>query len=339
MEGKITIRDVATQAGVAVSTVSRALSGHPHVSDAVRTRVETIARELGYKPGFLGPSLRKGSTESIGFLVGNLSNPIMADLSASAANVLASHGYAMLLVSSQNNPQLDVSYLRFLAQRQVDGLIVSSAVNGSEQANAVIGELGIPAVMLDRRLPPGRSSSAVQSDHAAGMHAAVAHLLAQGHRRIALVGGPETFDPQRARLRGYLTAFEEAAVVPDRGLIRHAGMHESAGYVETLGLLGRATAPTALIAGGNLILVGVLQALHERGVIVGRDVALVGCDDTSLAQLYRPSISVIARDLAVMGETAARLLLETMSQGGGSVITLPTRLIVRESSACPPPPH
>jgi LacI family transcriptional regulator len=113
-------------------------------------------------------------------------------------------------------------------------------------------------------------------------------------------------------------------------------MHESAGYVETLALLGRSKPPTALIAGGNLILVGVLQALQERDILVGRDIALVGCDDTSLARLYRPSISVIARDLAVMGETAARLLLETMNQGGGRVITLPTRLIVRESSSCRP---
>jgi LacI family transcriptional regulator len=332
---KVTIRDVAAHVGVSISSVSRVLNGHPYVSKALRVRVEAAARELGYQPDFLAHSLRRGNTRSIGFLVGTISNPVMADIFASVANVLASYGYAMILVCSQNDPQLDASYLRFLAHRKVDGLIVSSAANGPDQASSIITELEIPTVMLDRHLPTGTHISAVQSDHAGGMRAAVRHLLDQGHRRIALIGGPEFFDPARERLRGFSDAFCEARVSVDPALVRSVGMHESAGYVETLALLTHPNPPTALIAGGNLILIGVLKALRERGIAIGHDLALVGCDDIDLARLYVPSITVIARDLRLLGETAARLLLETMQQGGGSLVTLPTRLVVRESSVHP----
>jgi LacI family transcriptional regulator len=333
---KITIQDVAARAGVSISSVSRALGGHPHVSQTLRDRVGSAARELGYQPDFKAFSLRTGSTQSIGFLIGNLSNPVVADISDSAANVLAAQNYAMALVCSQNNPDLDVSYLRFLAQRQVDGLIVSSATRDGERANEVIRELGIPTVMLDRRAPEGEHISSVQSDHAAGMRAAVAHLIQQGHRRIAFIGGPETFDPVRDRLAGFREGMLQAQVPIDRRLVQTTGIDATTGYVETMLLLTRAERPTALIAAGNTTLIGAVQAIQERGVQIGRDLALIGCDDIDLTRLYNPPITVISRDLRLLGETAARLLLDKINRGQRQTIVLPTRLVVRESSLCAP---
>ena len=161
-----TIRDVANAAGVAISSVSRVLSNHPHVSDELRTRVETAARELGYRPNYLAHSLRRGTTASIGFLIGTISNPIVADLSAGASEVLASSGYATILVCSQNDPAADVDYLHFLNQRRVNGLIISSAANGpDDQMRAVLLELRLPTVLLDRRPMDAPHISAVYSDH------------------------------------------------------------------------------------------------------------------------------------------------------------------------------
>ena len=337
---RITIRDVAKQAGVAISSVSRVLSNHPHVSDQLRARVEAAARELGYRPNHVAHSLRRGNTLSAGFLVGTISNPIIADISASASDVLASNGYATLLVCSENDPSADVVYLHFLAQRRVSGLIVSSAADGpDDRLRALLGELGLPAVMLDRRRLPVPHVSAVCSDHQQGVQAAVAHLLAQGHRRIALVGGLEHFDPAAARLAGYLRGFEAAGMTPDPLLIRSLGMGRSAGYAATLELFGpdrQGPPPTALIAGGNLLLAGVLQALKELQIAVGRDIALVGCDDTDLTRLHSPPITVIARDLAQMGRVAAQALLDLIENQTGQTIVLPTQLEVRESSLCAP---
>lgn len=331
-----TIRDVANAAGVAISSVSRVLSNHPHVSQDLRERVESAARELGYRPNYVAHSLRRGTTASVGFLVGTISNPTIADLSAGASEVLASSGYATLLVCSQNDPAADVDYLHFLAQRRVSGLIISSAANGpDDRLRALLLEVGIPAVMLDRRPLPAPHISAVYSDHAGGVQAAVTHLLAQGHQRIGLVGGPEYFDPAAMRLAGYRRAVEEAGLGYDPNLVRSWGMGRKAAYAATRDLLAQAP-PTALIAGGNLILAGVLQAINELGTEVGRELALVGCDDTDLTRLHNPSITVIARDLDQVGRVAAATLLATMDQGEAQTIVLPTRLEVRNSSQCQP---
>jgi LacI family transcriptional regulator len=332
-----TIRDVAHAAGVAISSVSRVLSNHPHVSEELRARVERAARELGYRPNYVAHSLRRGNTASVGFLVGTISNPIVADLSAGASEVLASSGYATLLVCSQNDPAADIDYLHFLNQRRVSGLIISSAANGPDDAlRALLMEMRLPAVLLDRRPMAAPHVSAVYSDHVGGVQAAVAHLVAQGHRRIALVGGLEYFDPAAMRLAGYKRAMEEAGLGFDTKLVRSWGMGRQAGYAATRDLLGQ-TPPTALIAGGNLILAGVLQAIKELGVVAGKDLALVGCDDTDLTRLHTPSITVIARDLAGLGRIAAATLLATIDQGEIQTTMLPTRLVVRESSQCGPP--
>lgn len=331
-----TIRDVAHAAGVAISSVSRVLSNHPHVSEDLRARVETAARELGYRPNHVAHSLRRGTTESIGFLVGTISNPIVADLSAGASEVLASSGYATVLVCSQNDPAADVDYLHFLHQRRVSGLIISSAANGPDDAlRGLLLEMRLPAVLLDRRPLDAPHVSAVYSDHLAGMQAAVAHLVAQGHTRIGLIGGPEYFDPAAMRLAGYRRGLEEAGLAPDAELVRCWRMGRQAGYTAMLDLMAN-TRPTALIAGGNLILAGVLEALKELGVRVGRDLALVGCDDTELTRLHTPAITVIARDLAEVGRVAASTLLATIDHGAAQQIQLPTRLVVRESSVCAP---
>ena len=331
-----TIRDVANAAGVAISSVSRVLSNHPHVSPDLRRRVEAAARELGYRPNHIAHSLRRGNTASVGFLVGTISNPTIAILSAAASQVLASSGYASLLVSSQNNPDTDIDYLHFLAQRRVSGLIISSAANGpDERLRALLVEMRLPAVLLDRRPLAAPHVSAVYSDHAGGVQAAVAHLVAQGHQRIALVGGLEFFDPAAMRLKGYQRGLEEAGLGFNPELVRSWGMGRRAGYAATQDLFSQIR-PTALIAGGNLTLAGVLQALKELDITIGQELALVGCDDTDLTRLHNPSITVIGRDLAEMGQLAATTLLATIEQGEAQTITLPTQLVVRDSSQCKP---
>lgn len=334
---KITIRDVAQQAGVSISSVSRALSQHPHVSETLRLRVESAAKALGYEPDFLAHSLRRGDTLSVGFLVGAISNPIMADIFTSASNYLAQHGYAMLLACSQNQPEADLAYLNLFARRQVSGLILSTAVSSLDPVDAFLHEIKVPTVMLDRRRPENDQVSAVQSDHQTGAKMAVAHLLQQGHRRIALIGGPAHFYPAQARLAGFQAAFAEAGLQAEPAYVRSIGMSQQVGYQETYRLFALSQPPTALIAGGNLILTGVLQALQELGIVIGRDLALIGCDDTDLTRLHTPSITVVSRDLGLLGETAARLLLGVMRQKQTESVILPTQLLVRESSTCPPP--
>ncbi len=293
------------------------------------------ALELGYQPAFLAHSLRRGETNSIGFLVGTIANPVIATIFEAATEVLADNGYAITLVSSRNKADLDIAYLRLLASRQVSGLIVSSAAESQDRSSALINNLGIPTVMLDRSIPYGELVYAVQSDHFSGVKEAVSHLIDQGHRQIAFIGGPKNFYPTQQRFLGFKKGLDEAGI-PLRGeLIRFTSFTETDAFAEALVLLRHHPLPTALIVAGNIILIGALMALQDRDLIVGRDMAVVACDDMSLTRLYRPSITTISRDLNLLGKTAARLLLrgiQDKKRRTERIIKLPTKLIIRESS-------
>ena len=335
MSQRVTIREVAQQAEVSVGSVSRALNDYPHVSAELRSRVLEAANELGYQPAFLADGLRRGQTKSIGFLVGTIANPVISTIYEAASEALAAKGYAITLVSSRNQADLDVASLRLLAGRQVSGLIVSSAAESPEPSRRLLEELGIPTVMLDRESAAGDKIFSVQSDHGSSLRAAVAHLAAQGHRAIAFIGGPENFYPTRQRYCAYEAALRAHRLPLRREHTRFAAFTEADALAEALLLLRGEPRPSALIVAGNIILIGALMALHDLGLIVGRDIALIACDDIHLTRLYRPPITAIRRDLDLLGTTAARLLLQGIEDRQiqtQSVIKLPTRLVIRESS-------
>jgi len=325
-----TIHEVAKLAGVSASSVSRTLNGHPNVSPRLRQRVEAAVRELEYQPNPAAQTVRGGNTRLIGFLLDNMVNgPIYASID----HALRKHNYSMLLTNAESEPTHGGAYLQLMAGRRVDGLLIDSGVAGREQVIDDLVRLQIPAVLFDHELPADAPHiSVVQSDLAGGMRAAVAHLATMGHRRIGLIGGPEWWWPARERLRAYLIGLQEAGIAPVPELIRSVAMSAERAHDEVGALLQLAHPPTALIAGGNILLLGVLRALQGRGCAVGRDLALVGADDLDLTQLYSPPITVIARDLSLRGELAVQLLIDTIRQHSGRAITLPTTLIVRGSS-------
>ena len=194
------MREVADLADVAISSVSRVLSGHPDVSDAMRERVLTAVRQLEYEPDFLAQSLRRGQTLSVGFVLADISNPLMADIVLGAEATLRSAGYSLLLMNSENDPALDAAHIRFFQSRRVDGMLLSLASETDPGTLEVVRQLDVPTVVVDRVLPPDTRVSTVVNDHRAGMAAAVAHLVGLGHRTIALVTGSEAQLPGRERM-------------------------------------------------------------------------------------------------------------------------------------------
>lgn len=332
MTQKVTIQDVARRAKVSVGSVSRALNDYPYVSAELKEKVHKAASELGYEADFLANSLRRGTTNSIGFLVGTISNPVIATIFEGASQFLVANGYSIILMSSQNQAELDHSHLRFLSSRQVDGIILSSAAETQDRVSDLISKLGIPTVMLDRMPPSGDHLCAVQSDHSKGMRVATHHLIQNGHHDIAFIGGPRNHFPTQQRYEGYQLALQDAGIALNPDLVRFTNFKETDAYAEVLMLMGRRIPPTALITAGNITLMGSLQALHERNIEVGKTFAIVGSDDIHIARLHRPPISVVARDLDLIGKTAARLLTENISGGDERIITLPTQFVIRESS-------
>ncbi|MBA2557101.1 MAG: LacI family DNA-binding transcriptional regulator [Chloroflexi bacterium] len=327
------MRHVADMAGVAMSSVSRVLSGHPDVSTPMRDRVLAAVAELGYEPDFLAQSLRRGATLSVGFVVGDISNPLMADIASGAESVLRGAGYSMLLMNSENDPALDAAHIRFFQSRRVDGMVLSLASERKRGTIDLLAQLEAPVVVVDRDVPARVRASAVLSDHAAGMRAAVNHLLDLGHRRMALITGALETRPGRVRLNSMRDAI--AARGPHDGALYMTGSFSAEhGESATDEVLDQREPPTAIVAGGNQLLIGCLRTLQRRGLEVGRDISLVTCDDVPLTELYHPPIASISRESVALGRTAAELLLARL--GGDDqprTVVLPTTFIPRASLA------
>lgn len=336
-DDRVDMRQVAERAGVALSSVSRVLSGHRDVSDDMRQKVTAAARELGYEgPNMLAAMLRTGATRTIGFVIGDISNPLMAEIALGAEVTLREAGYTMMLVNSLGEAQRDAAQIQLLQQRRVDGLLLSVTDETCEDTASALSRADIPAVLIDRDLPALRAASAVLSDHASGITAAMEHLIGLGHRRIALIAGAPHVRPTRERIAAAETAAEANPGVLCQ--VRPGGYTQKHGADTTLELLTSGRAPTAIIAGGNQILVGVLRVLRDRKVAIPSDVSLVTCDEVPLAEFLSPPLATIRRDPREMGAAAAGLLLRRLGGAAPQLSTLPTKFAAADSCAEPRSP-
>lgn len=331
--GKPTIKEVAQRAGVALSSVSRVLNNHPDVSDRMRTRVHESITALGYEPNLVAAGLRTGNTRTVGFIVADLRNPLYASIVTAAQRELASRGYAVVITTSDSEAERDEELARVLRLRQVDALIVSLA---DETHRGVIKELDRfdgPVILLDRHVPDLRNASSVETDHADGMRQATEHLVGHGHRHIALVTGPPQVRPTVQRVEAFQSVHRTYGLTSPEQYIRSGSFEPGFGEASTCDLLGMTRPPTALIAGGNLLLTGVLRALRHLGLKPGHDLSLISCDDVPLSELHTPPITVIDRDIAELGRAGARLALERLSNPHTDPrkIVLPTSIVLRES--------
>lgn len=328
------MRQVADLAGVAMSSVSRVLSNHPDVSERMRERVMSAVEELGYQPDLLAQSLRRRATRSVGFVVGDIANPLLAEIVQGGETTLREAGYSMLLTNSENDPRRDADHVALFEQRRVDGLMLSLASEDNPALVGLLAELDTPVVLIDRELPDDTSASAVLSDHRTGMRAAVEHLLDLGHRRIGLILG-QPMRPTRERRLGLQDAYASRSL-PATYTVVEGMLAPNHGRDATRRLLAEAEPPTAIVAGGNQLLIGALRELRERGVDVGRDISLVSCDEISVTELYAPPIAVIRRDTREIGRQAALLMLRLMNgETTPERVILPTEFVARPS--CAPP--
>jgi LacI family transcriptional regulator len=332
--GRSSMRQVADLAGVAMSSVSRVLSNHPDASDAMREKVMSAVEELGYEPDILAQSLRRRATRTVGFVVGDISNPLIAEIVEGAETTLRDAGYSMLLTNSESDPELDVRHIRLLQQRRADGLLLSLAAEDHPASLKALRDFEGPVAVIDRELPRRIGASAVLSDHRSGMHAAVSHLLDLGHERIGLILGP-ALRFSRERQAGLEEAYAERGASPSFTVL--SGQLGSAHRREaTAQLLDQKQPVTAIVAGGNQLVIGALEELQARKLRVGKDVSLVSCDTVTVTELYQPPIAVVRRDTRELGRSAAQLLLDQLeNEAPASSLTLPTAFLARPS--CAPP--
>jgi LacI family transcriptional regulator len=329
--GAPSIQDIADQLGLSKSTVSRSLANRPGPSARTRHRVTTAARKLGYEPNELAQSLTRGATMTIGFLVRDIASPALPPTLLGAESVLRSHGYAMLLLNSEGEAELDREHLRVLWRRRVDGLLLSLADEDDPKTHSELRRLPLPFVAVDRDLPGRLGNGAVKLDLATGLMHAADRFVTLGHTRFAFIGGAANIRPTKETLR-----------VLDERLLARAGrvVHVETGAFSaehgldaTLRALDTPVQPTALIAGNTQILRGVLAALANRGLRVPDDVSVMSIDDAPFLEFMTPAISVLTIDGPALGQTAAELILARLAGEPPETRTVPTSFCERDSLA------
>jgi LacI family transcriptional regulator len=328
---RATIREVATTAGVSIGTVSRVLNGKS-VSVRVLEAVNSAIKDLHYTPNAIAQSMRTNSTRAVSLVVNDISNPLFSGIAKGLDKVLSANNYSLLIANTDTDPQRERVIIESLKQRRVDGLAIAVSDEDNDNIKSILQSVEFPIVLLDRELDIG--ADIVCDDHANGMKKALRYLFDLGHEDIALITGDDSVRPSRERATGYRDAFRELKKPANEYWIRQGQMTSRFGYEEAVRLLEGDKRPTAIIAGGNLILSGVLRAIRQFDLSIPEDLSLISCDEVDLAVLMNPPITVITRDISLIGQLAAEQLLRRIDGSADPAMSrqsIPTELVVRES--------
>jgi LacI family transcriptional regulator len=334
----VTIKDVARQANVSVATVSRVFSGANVVREETSKKIRDVAARLRYAPHGGARSLITSKTHTLGVLLPDLYGEFFSEVIRGIDNATRQSGFHILVSSSHSDRREVESALRSMRGR-VDGVILMSP---DLDANVLFTNLpeDQPAVMLNSAVRrPGVGS--VRIDNKRGAHQMVRHLIAHGHRRIAIIAGAERNLDGNQRRRGFQAAMTEAGIKVDASLEFAGDFTEDSGFDAAREILRKSSArPTAIFAANDSMAIGALSALRDAGVDVPGEIAVAGFDDIPIARHMSPALSSVHVPIAGLGERAAERLIAALADPDDHIARhemLRTTLVIRES--CGPPGH
>jgi LacI family transcriptional regulator len=339
----ITLKDVAREAGVHVSTASRALNPGTRsvVNDETAGRVLAVAERLGYRPHPLARGLRTNQTLTIGMIVPDLMNPLFPPIYAGAEASLREMGYSLLIGNDDDDPVKARAVMAALLERRVDGLILATAHLDFAMPAALNQEL-VPTVLVNRTTD-SMALPAIIGDDDAGIGLVVRHLVGHGHTAIAHVTGPTAVSTGRTRNQAFVRWMESEGLAADPALIVEAeAFRTEAGHLACDRLLDAGPPFTAIVAGNDLIALGCYDALAARGLSIPERVSITGYNDMTFIDRVNPPLTTVSLPYKEMGAAAAQALLSMLEFDdwrAGAIDTLTTlqpSLVVRESTGPAP---
>ncbi|MEV0456644.1 LacI family DNA-binding transcriptional regulator [Catellatospora methionotrophica] len=326
---RVTINDIAAATGFAASTVSRALSRPGRVNAVTRDAITQVARSLSYVPNKHARALTSGRTETVAVLVSDVTNPFYFGLIRGTQHQLKAAGYAHLLIDSENSGGLE-SHMLTKMRQSIDGAILAASRMPDRLLAALAAEL--PIVAINRNV---HGVPSVLIDSPSGVAQATEHLISLGHREIAYLSGPENSWANAARWRALVTAAARHGLPVRRlGPFPAGRMNGSAAADALIN-----TNVTACITFNDLLAIGMLARLHERGVGVPGQISIVGCDDIFGADFCHPTLTTLTAPIEQAGQVAVSMLLTRLHDGAPTTrqsIVLPTHLTVRDSTGPAP---
>lgn len=339
-----TLTDVAATVGVAPMTVSRVINGNGYVSEETREKVMEAVKKMNYRRNGLARNLKRQKTETVGLVIGDISNPYSTELANAVRETLSARGYNLFICISEHSAKEDISAFESLVDHNVDGIIVATRSNeeGDERLNE-IADGGVPLVVVGRDFQHD-SVDSVSADNFNGGYEATQHLIDLGHKRIGFIGASFENRSRLKRLQGYVAALAKHDLPIDERLItgKKGTPSDAPGYsTEAIGyegmkrLLSLPEPPTAVFARNDFTAMGAISAVKEAGLSIPQDVAIVGFDDTPLAIHTLPRLTTVRQPMRLQGQLAAEMLLRRIT-GEGDTSTeeriLDCELIIREST-------
>lgn len=335
---QVTIKDIARELGIAPSTVSRALKGHPDISTATKKAVNALAEKLNYQPNIIALSLRQSKTHTIGVIIPEIVHFFFSTIISGIEDVAYDHGYNVIISQSNESYDREVSDLKALFNSRVDGFLISvSRETTNFDHFASVHERGIPMVFFDRVID-NLGTSKVIVDDTEGAYQAVNHLAQQGCKRIAHLAGPDLLMITRKRIDGYIKALGDNNMMVDNKLIIHCnkGIVEEAKDI-ALKLFSTKNPPDGLFCSHDLSAIGALKAAKELNIAVPEQLAIIGFSNWQITTMTDPPLSTVDQPGYEMGRQAVELLLKEIEAKEDEfvepkIITLPAKLLVRGSS-------
>jgi LacI family transcriptional regulator len=333
---KVTIIDIARKLDLAKSTVSRALSDHPRISEATKKAVKNLAKKLNFEPNSLAISLFKKRSHTIGVIVPEIVNHFFASAIDGIEDVAYKAGYRVLICKSDESYVREVLNTSALISHRVDGLLISLSKD-SRNADHLIAahKKGTPIVMFDRVSEKLEVNKVVVND-AEGAFTAVEFLITSGYKNIAHLAGPRSLLISKSRKNGYLKALRKHNLPVKDDLIIEVDMNLKSGFAGAQKLLALASPPDAIFAANDQVAMGAMQAIKEKKLRIPQDIAIVGFSNEPFAAITEPSLTTIHQPAFEIGQTACSLLIKKLeaknSVAKTEKIVLKTMLIKRNSA-------
>ncbi len=325
----VSIKDIAKQAGVSPSTVSRALNDHPRISSDTKAYIQNLAKAMGYVPSTVARNLVAKRSATIGVAINHLSDPYYTRMLIGIEEGAASHGYQIILSSFYRDPQRELAIVHDFHKRRMDGIIVAAS-EVTAAYSAPDSQFFMPIVLINRPAHP----FSVSVNGFLGSKQVIDHLIELGHRRIAYVTwGTEHADGIN-RLGGYQAVLQKYNIAPDSSLIVDGDGGITGGIKAVPKLLELPEPPTAIFCFNDMTAIGVINALHKMGYDVPRDFSVAGFDDLELSSYYHPPLTTVRQPTYRVGKSAVNMLLKIINgQRPVSPEILEPTLVVRESTA------
>jgi DNA-binding LacI/PurR family transcriptional regulator len=337
-----TIKDIAKQANVSHSTVSRALRGSSLVAQCTAERIRQIAVELGYLPSAAARSLKTNPSHALGVIVRNMDDPFFAEILQGVEEVAQANSYSLFIAASQRDPQREQCIVQAMVERRVDGVIICSTTFSVEQSHR-LARFGVPIVVVNNQSAEEYRYS-IYHDDVDGSRQVTRHLIELGHRKIAFLGNSIAGRATLDRLTGFRKETEVAGLIfPAEYTYQVPGGGAEEGFAGAEHFLNLNDRPTALVCYNDMMAIGVLKGLQQAGIRVPEEFSVTGFDNITFSDYTNPPLTTFDQPKRFIGAEAARLLLGLLKSSPGEIANkrsririLKGRLLVRKSTSPPP---